>query len=90
MLAADVLPACAGRDAIIAPNQASQLSGAAEIRMWSAADAAQQRRRQQRSTSVNAEDEPCSSAPHEGVSVQSTLNASLRPFLPVMCVTEDS
>lgn len=72
VLTADVLPACAGRDAIIAPDQASQLSGAAEIRMWSAADAAQQRRRQL-SSSVKAEDEPGSSAPHEGMSMQSTL-----------------
>ena len=72
MLTADVLPACASRDAIIAPNQASQLSGAAEIRMWSAADAAQQRRRQH-SSSVKAEDEPGSNAPHEGVSLQSSL-----------------
>ena len=70
VLRADVLPACGST--IIAPNQASQLSGAAEIRMWSAADAAQQRPRQH-SNSVKAEDEPGSSAPHEGVHVQFML-----------------
>ena len=72
VLTADVLPACASRDAIIAPNQASQLSGAAEIRMWSAADAAQQRQRQL-SSSLKAEDEPGSSSPDEGVHAQSML-----------------
>ena len=72
VLTADVLPACASRDAIIAPNQASQLSGAAEIRMWSAADAAQQRQRQH-SSSVKTENEPGSSAPHEGLSLQFSI-----------------
>ena len=43
VLTADVLHACRRRDTIIAPNQASQLSGAVEIRMWSAADAQQQK-----------------------------------------------
>ena len=62
VLTADVLPACSERDAIIAPSQASQLSGAAEIRMWSAADAQQQ----PRANATEAEGEPGSSARHGG------------------------
>ena len=62
VLTADVLPGCPRRDAIVAPSQASQLSGAVEIRMWSAADAQQQRR----VSTAKPEDQPGSSAQHEG------------------------
>ena len=62
VLTADVLPACSKRDTIIAPSQASQLSGAVEIRMWSAADAQQQPQVKPR----KVEDEPGSSAQHKG------------------------
>lgn len=62
VLTAEVLPACSRRDTIIAPNQASQLSGAVEIRMWSAADAQQQRR----SAPVKPENEPSSSTAQKG------------------------
>ena len=89
VLAADVLPACANRDAIIAPKQASQLSGAAEIRMWSAADAAQQQRQRQHSSSVKAEDEPGSSAPHEGLPLQFTLNTPVNTSLSAMCAMQN-
>jgi len=66
VLTADVLHACPRRDTIIAPNQASQLSGAVEIRMWSAADAQQQKQR----SPAESEKEPGSSAQHEGVLMQ--------------------
>lgn len=70
VLTADVLPACDKRDTIIAPNQASQLSGAVEIRMWSAADAEEQRRR----AKAEVKDEPGSSAQHEGVLEQAVVS----------------
>ena len=59
---ADVLPDCSRRDTIIAPNQASQLSGAIEIRMWSVADTQQHTRVK----AEKSEDESGSSAQHEG------------------------
>ena len=62
VLTAEVLPACSRRDTIIAPAQASQLSGAVEIRMWSAADAQQQRR----SVPVKSDNEPSCSTQQRG------------------------